>query len=327
MKVLYAIQGTGNGHLSRACDVIPEIQKYAVVDILISGYQVDLNLPFPVEYRMYGLSFIFGKKGGVDIWQTIRKAKLFLFLKEIFTVPVQNYDLVINDFEPVTAWACKRKKIPCISLSHQSAVLNPNIPQPKKSDWFGKFMLKNYAPSQKEYGIHFKEFDTNIFTPVIRNDIRFAKKQTLNHYTVYLPSYDDDLLVEIFNNIPEVDWHVFSKRVSQKIISQNVILNPVSQETFAQSMVSSQGVFCGAGFETPAEALFLGKKLMVIPMKNQYEQQCNAAALKSMQIPVIYSLSKNSVDAIKQWVIFGKPIKVDYKNCIPEMVKRVFDEL
>ena len=327
MKVLYAIQGTGNGHLSRACDVIPELQKYAVVDILVSGYQADINLPFSVEYRLYGMSFIFGKKGSIDICQTIRKAKPLLLLKDIFILPVEKYDLIINDFEPVTAWACKMKKIPCISLSHQSAVLNSKIPQPKKSDWFGKFMLKNYAPTQKQYGIHFKEFDSNIFTPVIRNDIRIAKKQTLNHYTVYLPSYDDELLIDIFNNIPEVDWHVFSKRVTQKVISQNVIINPVSQETFAQSMVTSQGVFCGAGFETPAEALFLGKKLMVIPMKNQYEQQCNAAALKSMQIPVIYSLSKNSIKTIKQWVIFGKPIKVNYKNCIPEMVKKVFDDL
>jgi len=42
------------------------------------------------------------------------------------------------------------------------------------------------------------------------------------------------------------------------------------------------GVFCGAGFETPAEAMFLKKKLMVIPMKGQYEQQCNAAALEEI---------------------------------------------
>jgi UDP:flavonoid glycosyltransferase YjiC (YdhE family) len=34
MKILYAVQGTGNGHVSRACDVIPELKKYAQVDIL-----------------------------------------------------------------------------------------------------------------------------------------------------------------------------------------------------------------------------------------------------------------------------------------------------
>ena len=32
MKILYAIQGTGNGHLSRAKDVFPALQNRADVD-------------------------------------------------------------------------------------------------------------------------------------------------------------------------------------------------------------------------------------------------------------------------------------------------------
>ena len=33
MKILFAIQGTGNGHLSRARDVYPELLKYGQVDV------------------------------------------------------------------------------------------------------------------------------------------------------------------------------------------------------------------------------------------------------------------------------------------------------
>ncbi len=66
MKILYAIQGTGNGHLSRARDIIPRLQKKGEVDILISGCQADVQLPYEVRYRFNGLSFIFGKKGGID---------------------------------------------------------------------------------------------------------------------------------------------------------------------------------------------------------------------------------------------------------------------
>ena len=36
MKVLYAFQGTGNGHIARAQEIIPILKKYAEVDILIS---------------------------------------------------------------------------------------------------------------------------------------------------------------------------------------------------------------------------------------------------------------------------------------------------
>ena len=66
MKILYAIQGTGNGHLSRAKDIIPALEMRAQVDILVSGQQADITLPFEVKYRFKGLSFIFGKKGGID---------------------------------------------------------------------------------------------------------------------------------------------------------------------------------------------------------------------------------------------------------------------
>ncbi len=62
MKILFAIQGTGNGHLSRARDVYPELCKYGEVDVLISGIQADVEVPFPVKYKKYGMSFIFGKK-------------------------------------------------------------------------------------------------------------------------------------------------------------------------------------------------------------------------------------------------------------------------
>ena len=61
MRVLYAIQGTGNGHISRAREIIPHLQDYCQCDILISGTQCDVELDVPVKYRFKGLSFWFGK--------------------------------------------------------------------------------------------------------------------------------------------------------------------------------------------------------------------------------------------------------------------------
>ena len=130
MKVLYAIQGTGNGHLSRAKEVIPALLNRVEVDILLSGTQADVTLPFDVKYNLKGLSFYFGKKGGVDFYKTFKNNHVRRFLKEVRNCPVENYDLVINDFEPVSAWACKLKNVNCISLSHQSSLLSPKVPQP-----------------------------------------------------------------------------------------------------------------------------------------------------------------------------------------------------
>jgi len=135
MKILYAIQGTGNGHVSRARDIIPILEKKGEVDILISGIQADVDLPYPVKYRLKGLSFIFGKKGGIDIMETYQKANLKQLFKEINQLPVQEYDLVISDFEPVSSWACKKRNKPCIGLSHQAAVINKKHRNPKRAIW------------------------------------------------------------------------------------------------------------------------------------------------------------------------------------------------
>ena len=146
MKVLYAIQGTGNGHISRAKEVIPALMNRVNVDILISGTQAEIELPFPVKYRCKGISFIFGKKGSVNIFKTLKQQNIFHILKEIKNCPVREYDLVINDFEPISAWASKIKGVHCISLSHQAALLSKKVPQPKHVDWIGKLLLKHYAP-------------------------------------------------------------------------------------------------------------------------------------------------------------------------------------
>ena len=55
----------------------PELVKYGDVDVLVSGIQADVAIPFPVKYRLYGMSFIFGRRGGVDIVDTAKRLKLF----------------------------------------------------------------------------------------------------------------------------------------------------------------------------------------------------------------------------------------------------------
>lgn len=323
MKILYAIQGTGNGHISRAIEIVPLLQKQHEVDVLISGTQADLSVPFPVKYKLHGLSFIFGKNGGVDILKTYQNNHLRILFSEINSLPVHLYDLVINDFEPVSAWACYQKNKSCISLSHQAAVLNKKAPQPKKIDFAGKAILKNYAPVSSLYGFHFKQYDQNIFTPVIRRQVRQQQPVNKGHYTVYLPAYDDKRIIKVLRECGNIKWQVFSKHNRKVIEEKNIIIQPISNEAFIKSMVTAEGVLCGAGFETPAEALFMRKKLMVIPMKGQFEQQCNAAALKDMGVPVIKSLKKKHVEKIKDWINSAKVISVNY----PDVTEKIIEDI
>jgi uncharacterized protein (TIGR00661 family) len=325
MKVLYAIQGTGNGHVSRAMEVYPYLEKRAEVDYLVSGEQVDLDLPFELTYRAKGMSLYFGKRGGVDLSKTILKNTATRIWKEIKRLPVEKYDLVINDFEPISAWAARKKGVKCVALSHQSALRSSNIPRPDSRSFIGKTILQNYAPAQDHYGFHFARYTDDIFTPIIRSDLRGAQPQDKGHITVYLPAYDEKRLIKYFSKIPQVTWHVFSKHGKSKYITDNVSIFPIDREEFATSMLNAHGVLCGGGFETPSEALFLGKKLMVIPMKNQYEQLCNAEALQSLGVAVIPSLSKAHVERIQHWVNHDTPIQVNYPDETEEIVNMILD--
>ena len=326
MKILYAIQGTGNGHLSRARDIIPLLQKRCETDILVSGYQTDVELPFEIKYKFHGLSFIFGKKGGVDMWNTYVEANIKKLRNEIKNCPVEEYDFVINDFEPVSAWACYLKKVPCVSLSHQAAVLDKNAPKPGSNDPLGKFILRNYAPASVSYGIHFCNYSKNIFTPVIRQEIRLAERADNGHYSVYLPAYDDKKIIDMLAPLGDIRWQIFSKRAKEATININFEVYPVTNDGFIQSLTTSTGVLCGAGFETPAEALFLGKKLLVVPMQNQYEQQCNAAALKAMGVPVIPKLKKKYRNILQEWVDTDFRIDINYPDNTERMIQTVFEQ-
>jgi uncharacterized protein (TIGR00661 family) len=314
MKILYAIQGTGNGHLSRARDIIPVLKQNHQVDILISGIHAEIKLPYPIKYRFKGLGFIFGANGGIDMIETYKRNHIKILLSEINSLPVHKYDLVINDFEPVSAWACYLRNVYCISISHQAAILSKKAPKPKDVDIIGKAVLKNYAPSKVKYGFHFKAYSENIFTPVIRSQVRKQPIHNNGHFTVYLPAYSDKRILKVLKCCGDPNWEVFSKNTRKTIREENVIFRPVENKAFISSIASAEGVICGAGFETPAEALFMRKKLLVIPMKGQYEQQCNAAALHDMGVPVLKSFKPGNAGKIIQWIENGRVVEVDYPD-------------
>ncbi|WP_033564522.1 glycosyltransferase family protein [Sphingobacterium sp. SYP-B4668] len=326
MKVLYAVQGTGNGHLCRAMDIVPCLRKAAEVDVLVSGIQADIALPFEVKYRLHGLSFIFGKSGGVDLWRTFMSSTVRKFTQEIKSLPIEKYDLIINDFEPISAWACYSKDKPCIGLSHQIGALDSSSPKPEETDMLGKFIMKNYAPSSSSYGFHFKSYKDHIFTPVIRQSIREIDPEDHGHYTVYLPSYDDAHLLKHLGRFPDIRWEVFSKHNSRPFRMKNVSIQPINSDAFIKSMSTASGVLCGAGFETPAEALYLQKKLLVIPMKNQYEQHLNAAALEEMGVPVISSLKPKNEYAIESWLNSRRKIDVHYPDYTQEIIDKILNK-
>ncbi len=324
MRVLYAIQGTGNGHLSRAREIVPALRENVDVDLLVSGTQSEVQLPWQLTYQYKGFSFCYNRKGGVSKLRSLRENFSPQLMREIHSLPIEEYDLVINDFEPVSAWAAKRKGVPCIAMSHQAAYLSEKSPRPFVKDWFGEAVLKRYAPADWAVGFHFKEYDSFIHTPVIRSEVRALTPRQGGYFVVYLPAYKDQALTDILSLIPEADWIVFSRHALQPASTAgNVKIEPIRNDRFLQHLADCQGLLTGGGFEAPAEAMFLGKKVFSIPVKGQYEQQCNAAALINIGCSVASKLSFSLIPELRTWVHQPQPKAVDYPDHTRQVIEQV----
>jgi uncharacterized protein (TIGR00661 family) len=325
MKILYAIQGTGNGHISRAREIVPLLQQYGELDLLISGTEAEVSLSQPIKYRLHGFSFVFGTKGGVDKWATFKLMNLRRLWHDMHHLPLAQYDLIINDFEPVSAWACRLQKLHSVSLSHQCSFVSHKTPRPAKWN-YAEWLFKYYSPTTDHIGFHFEKYDDFIHTPVIRSDIRNLEPVNDGHYTVYLPAYDDKTLVHYLRKTGSVQWHIFSKRQKTHYQDGNIQIFPVNNESFNRSMASCEGLLTGGGFEGPAEALYLKKKVLMIPMTGQYEQQCNALAASKIGVPVIHAIDESFTEQLNKWIADDNRIGVNFPNetaqIVDNMIKR-----
>jgi uncharacterized protein (TIGR00661 family) len=302
MKILYAVQATGNGHISRAIEIMPFLEQYGQVDVFLSGSNHNLTNCPNVKYRSKGLSFSYSANGGISYLKTAFKIAPYRMIKEATQLPVENYDLILNDFESITALACMLKGKKSIGFGHQASFMSANTPRPSTKEFLGELVLKNYAKAQQYVGLHFKNYDGFVLPPIIRKDVWNSKPNNQGHVTVYLSAYANKKLFEAFSKIKNCDFHIFSRETTEKIRIENITFLPINMTAFNKSVLSCQGIITGGGFETPAEALYLGKKLLVVPIKNQYEQACNAAALEQLGVWVTTSLNSNFDNLVNNWL-------------------------
>lgn len=326
MKILYAIQATGNGHISRAMELVPALKEYGEVDLFLSGANSSLALDEPVKYRSRGLSLFYTCNGGLSYWQLLKNFQPLRLRQEIKDLPVEKYDLVINDFEYITAAACAKKKIPSVNFGHQASFQSVLTPRPEKKNPTGEWVLKNYARASRYVGLHFQSYDDFIFTPVVKTEILEAEPIDQGFITVYLPSYCEPQLRQLFHAFADCRFQVFSRQTNQVVRDRNIEWIPVSRQLFNHSLIHCSGIITGGGFETPAEALHLGKKIISIPIRAQYEQQCNAAALKQMGVLCLKTIDDSFADHFEEWLNNDHALQMDYSKSVEQSLSYLFSK-
>lgn len=308
-KILYGVQGTGNGHLSRARLMAAEFRKHNVsVQYLFSGRKQSAYFDMDVfDHPLYksGLTFA-THMGRVNRLRSLLKSKPLAYLRDVSSLRTDRYDLVISDFEPITARAARRRNTRSLAIGHQYALCE-NSPLPA-GDYISKWILKRYAPANSAIGFHWHPYQNNILPPMI--DTSLASISTGQDFTlVYLPFEDLPSTVELLQQLPNEHFVVYSALVSIETQRQNVSIYPLSSNGFKHHLQRCSRIICNTGFELVSEALFLGKPVLTKPLEGQFEQSANALTLKKLQLAnVTRALNILNLDSFLSHSTPNKPI-------------------
>lgn len=312
MKILYGVQATGNGHISRARAMGKYLAAEQVsVDYLFSGREASqfFDMQQFGDFQLKrGITFI-SHAGRVDYWQSFRQASVRGLLQDIRELDVSSYDLVLTDFEPITAHAARRAKKPSVAIGHQYAFLH-QIPQ-RDNNVITAQIFKHFAPAQQQLGLHWHHFDQPILPPIIdedAHDIATNPTQVL----VYLPFEDQQQVLQWLKPLTDFTFCLYGPGLS-KNTQGHIKTHPPALQPFKADLASCSYVLSNAGFELISEALQLKKRILVKPLLGQMEQQSNALALT--QLNLASATQQLSTETIARWLNGAQSYKtVQYPN-------------
>ena len=324
MKILFGIQATGNGHISRSTEIYKLLKQHPEVtqlDVLISGGKAQMSLPFEVNYEYKAFSFYYGKKGKISVLKSIGKANFASFAYGLMCVPFREYDLIISDFEPISLWGAKIAGVKSVGIGNMYSVTSKKLRR-VKGNRTTKFFANVMCPTKNKIGMHFQKFDDFIYYPVIRSEIRDAIVGSKNFTLVYLTSFSDEELLHFFHtkSFTNNRFVIYSKTANQERTINNCIIKPLNNENFVHDISNCNAVITAAGFQTVSEALYLGKKLFVVPIKKQSEQISNARELAAMGVRTSDRLNEEKV---KFWLEHEQAVQIKFDNDLPNIINAI----
>lgn len=305
MRILYGIQFNGNGHITRSLEIIREIRNRGYkVDIIASGNKSNLSVPTKSKYR--GLDLYFNKFGKINWLKTIYKSNLIRLFKDI--KKINGYDLIISDFEPISAWSAKISNIKSIGIANQYSILS----HPEYSLY--KTFVSIFAPCNYYLPLTYG----GKWRSPVRRELNINSTLNKNYYLVYLPYINLGYVTSVFSK-SNLKFKIYSNNKNKFKSSKNLEILDIDSNKFINDLISCSGVITHCGFSTTSECLYLGKKLWSIPIVGQYEQMSNAKELSSLGI----FTQKLNFENLNIWLSHYYPISLEYTNPIEIIVDAV----
>jgi uncharacterized protein (TIGR00661 family) len=322
MKILYGVQGTGNGHISRARVMAKHFEQKGIdVDYLFSGRQkkdyFDMEQFGHVSTPKYkqGLTFKVNS-GKIDQFSTFRHLHFREFWRDAKNLDLHGYDLVISDFEPISAWAAKWQKVPSLGIGHQYAFLW-DIPL-AGHNFFTHNIMRYFAPVTHPVGLHWHHFNQPILPPIIDTSL-VTSPTTTRKILVYLPFEEQSVLRDMLGKIPDTEFYLYGQ-TGMNIDEGNIHIRKPSLLGFKQDLKEAGAVISNAGFELVSECIHLGKSMLIKPLSGQMEQKSNAKALHELGLASVMHQLEQKV--IEQWLTLEEQMP---NNPIPDVADKLTD--
>ena len=315
MKILYGIQLNGNGHITRSIELINKLKSIGYeVDIISSGNNSNLELPF--EHKHFdGLSIFSNKSGSIDWRKTIKHANIIKLIKDSMQ-DVTEYDLVISDFEPISAWSAKRCGVKSLGIANQYSLMSSKAPRIKSL--FSLQFIRNFAPCSEYIALSYEKFDDFIYQPFISDYFLKSEVNDKKFFLIYLPSYNLDYILHQLSEFKQYKWKVYSNEEHSNELKSVKVIN-LNKEKFQKDLTNCSGVITASGFSTTSEALILNKKLWSIPIQSQYEQLSNSLLLEQMGV----FTDKFNNDNLKKWLDNYQKVEYKWENPIEDILLKI----
>lgn len=300
MRILYGAFAQGQGHFSKAAVLVPILERSGHdVRVISSGWTTPpAGYHFTWHRHFPGLSYAV-TNGRPDYRRTFSK-----WLRELPQVArhlwrlrkmVREFqpELVISDFEPLTASPLIRPRCEVVSISRQVTLFDRSIPLPPDDNETHRKLTRSVirlftAGADRLYGYHYEPASFRCVPPIIRPDLHHLTPESGDHVVVY--NHYDTAESGSAENL--IDW---SQRRNVEVRAYGfpdmpremigrVRFRPPGQAEMLDDLRTARAVITSAGLTTPLEAFLLQKPVGVVPIPRHWEQHVNAFHLGEAQM-------------------------------------------